>query len=223
MNSFTEPEDGLTEIAFFDGISRTHLAWLTSVSSSQHLRRGEILFAKGEPVSHMYILLTGQMKLAIPSERTQERVIDFLKPGDAFGECVLLPGHRWITSACALTPSRLLSLSAQDLGEAIDRIPGFALRLISNTSRRCEGLIGDVESASFRSAAQRVAEYVLRQPRTGNQARFAFHKRAIASKLGLQPETFSRSLKKLVSDGLISVQGSRITIHDEDALQAIVD
>ena len=222
MDTHAEFAEPLPAIGLFDGLGRTHLSWLASVSQRRTLRRGEILFERGQPAEHLYIILTGHVKLVIPSDAGQEKILEFLDPGDVFGECVLLPGHRWIATAQALAPSRLLSFGKQELADAVQRTPGLALRLLSSVSYRLEGLLCDIESATFRSAAQRVAEYVLRQPRVGNQARLRFHKRAIASKLGLQPETFSRSLKQLATDGLISVQGPRIVIHDEGALQAIV-
>lgn len=212
----------LPAIGLFDGLGRTHLAWLASVSQRRTLRRSEVLFERGQPAESLYIMLTGHLKLSIPSDSGQEKILEFLDPGDVFGECVLLPDHRWIATAQALVPCRLLAFEKQELADAVQKIPGLALRLLSSVSYRMEGLLCDIESATFRSAAQRVAEYVLRQPRVGNQTRLQFHKRAIASKLGLQPETFSRSLKQLVADGLITVQGPRILIHDESALQALV-
>lgn len=222
MDTHAEFAGPLPSIGLFDGLGRTQLAWLASVSQRRTLKRGEILFERGQPAESLYVLLTGHIKLGIASDVGQEKILEFLGPGDVFGECVLLPGHRWIATAQALLPCRLLVFGKQELEEAVQKIPGLALRLLSSVSYRLEGLLCDIESATFRTAAQRVAEYVLRQPRVGNQARLQFHKRAIASKLGLQPETFSRSLKQLVADGLITVQGPRIVIHDQSALEAIV-
>ena len=222
MDTHAEFAGPLPSIGLFDGLGRTHLVWLASVSQRRTLKRGEILFERGQPAESLYVLLTGHIKLGIASDVGQEKILEFLGSGDVFGECVLLPGHRWIATAQALLPCRLLVFGKQELEEAVQKIPGLALRLLSSVSSRLEGLLCDIESATFRTAAQRVAEYVLRQPRVGNQARLQFHKRAIASKLGLQPETFSRSLKQLVADGLITVQGPRIVIHDQSALEAIV-
>lgn len=222
MDTHAEFAGPLPSIGLFDGLGRTHLAWLASVSQRRALKRGEVLFERGQLAESLYVLLTGHIKLGIAPGAGQEKILEFLDPGDVFGECALLPGHRWIATAQALVPCRLLVFGKQELEEAVQKIPELALRLLSSVSYRLEGLLCDIESATFRTAAQRVAEYVLRQPRIGNQARLPFHKRAIASKLGLQPETFSRSLKQLVADGLITVQGPRIVIHDQSALEAIV-
>ncbi len=90
---------------------------------------------------------------------------------------------------------------------------------MTNFSLRFESLLRDLESVSLLTAAQRVAAYLLRQPRIGKKAQLPFYKRAIASKLRLQPATFSRSLKQLAADGLISVRGARVVFHDVARLQ----
>jgi CRP-like cAMP-binding protein len=43
----------------------------------------------------------------------------------------------------------------------------------------------------------------------------------VASKLGLSPETLSRLLHQLSSDGLISVHGSIVTIHQFESLRVL--
>ncbi len=45
-------------------------------------------------------------------------------------------------------------------------------------------------------------------------------KRLIASKLGIQPETFSRILHRLIDSGMIAVQRRRIEILDSKGLAA---
>jgi CRP-like cAMP-binding protein len=44
-------------------------------------------------------------------------------------------------------------------------------------------------------------------------------KRLVASKLGIQPETFSRILHRLVDGGLIAMERRQIRILSEDGLE----
>jgi len=210
------------DFPLFAGISRSQLGWLMEIGRSMSAARHDWVFRKGEASSCLFILLSGHVKLSIPTERGQEKVVEFLSPGDVFGESALLPGHAMILDAQALEDCELLAFEAQDVQAAIARVPTFAQQLLTSLSKRFEAIFKDIESVSLRSAAQRVAEYLLRQPRVGNLAKLRFHKRAIASKLGLQPETFSRSLQQLAADGLISVRGAKIVIHDPVGLQAIL-
>lgn len=206
----------------FVGVDADQLTWLLEVGQAVKLKPREFLFRRGQACDQVFILLFGHIKLSIPVECGQEKVIEFLSPGEAFGESALLPEYFCFSDAQALEPCELLAFKSEDVRLAIERVPSFAQQLITNLSLRFESLLRDIESVSLLTAAQRVAAYLLRQPRTGNQAQLPFYKRAIASKLGLKPETFSRSLQQLAADGLISVRGARVVIHDVDKLRALL-
>ena len=222
MNMPKDVQQTLATHPLFDGMGKSQQNWLFTVGTLIALPKHDYLFRRGEKSGLLYILLAGHIKLSIPAERGQEKVLEFLSPGDVFGESALLNDHVAITDAQALGACDLLAFEGKDVMVAVTRVPSFAQQLLTNLSQRVEMLFRDMESTSLLSAAQRVAEYLLRQPRIGNQAKLPFHKRAIASKLGLQPETFSRSLQQLAADGLISVRGARVVIHDADKLQAML-
>ena len=80
----------------------------------------------------------------------------------------------------------------------------------------------DIETISLHTADERLVDYLLRLPREGDMTRLLFNKRIIASKLGLKPETLSRSLQHLSVVGLIAVNGARVQILDEAALRRMV-
>jgi CRP-like cAMP-binding protein len=206
----------------FEGVARSQLNWLLNVGQVVALQKQAYLFHRGQPSGCLYVLLSGHIKLSIPAERGSEKVLEFLAPGDVFGESALLPGDDVIVDAQALEPCELLAIAGADVMAVVTRAPFLAQKMLTNLSKRVQTLFRDMESVSLLSAAQRVAEYLLRQPREGNQARLPYHKRAIASKLGLQPETFSRSLQQLAADGLISVRGAKVEIHDPDKLQNLL-
>jgi CRP/FNR family transcriptional regulator, dissimilatory nitrate respiration regulator len=206
----------------FAGMSREQKAWLVQVGREISLKKADLLFARGQVCDELYVMLEGYLKLSIPAEKGQEKVLEFLSAGDVCGEFALLPDTAALTNAYALEDCQLMAFRVKDVMAACGQAPGFTQQLLTNLSRRVESLFRDMESVSLRTAAQRVAEYILRQPRVGNLAKLPFHKRAIASKLGLQPETFSRSLQQLAADGLISVRGARVQIHDLVGLQAVL-
>ena len=222
MNMPKDVQQKLVSHPLFEGLGRSQRAWLFSTGESISLAKHDYLFHRGEQSGRLYVLLSGHIKLSIPAERGQEKVLEFLSASDVFGESALLPEHSAIADAQALGPCELLAFTGKDVMAAVTRVPFFAQKILTNLSKRVEALFRDMESVSLLSAAQRVAEYLLRQPREGNQARLPYHKRAIASKLGLQPETFSRSLQQLAADGLISVRGARVVILEPDKLQEML-
>ena len=104
----------------------------------------------------------------------------------------------------------------------LDHDPLFARRMLTSLAGRFERLLHDIETISLHTADERLVDYLLRQPREGDMTRLLFNKRIIASKLGLKPETLSRSLQHLSVVGLIAVNGARVQILDEAALKRMV-
>ena len=113
---------------------------------------------------------------------------------------------------------RLIWLDKHDIEKILSLEAEFALRLLKNVSLRFETLLHDIETVSTHSASERVADYLLKQPRQGTQTQLKFSKCLIASRLGLQAESLSRALQRLTKDHLISVQGSHVEILDEPGL-----
>ena len=78
----------------------------------------------------------------------------------------------------------------------------------------------DIDNLTLASASRRVINFLLqeRDPRDG-QVVLQVSKRLVASKLGIQPETFSRILHRLVDGGLIAMERRQIRILSEDGLE----
>src|SRR5690606_39004237 len=127
--------------------------------------------------------------------------------------------------------TRMLAVSSKAVLDLLDTDPSFARRMLANMAIRLRRLIRDVEAYSLRSSVQRVAGYLLYEAR-GAEARgdqrsectvtLPTRKQVLASRLNIAPETLSRVLRDLSDEGLISVEGRRITLHDTARLELTV-
>ena len=64
---------------------------------------------------------------------------------------------------------------------------------------------------------------VKQAPPGANSFELPVAKQIVASRLSVKPETFSRIIKNLSSSGVIQVVGSRVTIHDREALNVAAE
>ena len=99
--------------------------------------------------------------------------------------------------------------------------PDFSLRMLAGLSRRLHGLVKDVEGYALHSGVQRVIGYLLgdrlNESELASEAitvTLPVSKAAIASRLSLTPEYFSRVLNELETAGLIQVDKRDIHITD---------
>ena len=97
---------------------------------------------------------------------------------------------------------------------------GLSMEIMSHTVR---GDIQEINNLTLQNATYRLVHYLLQQLPTGAVQAPSIHldtpKGVIASRLSIQPETLSRILSRLSSDGLLSVSGSTITLHDLTGLR----
>ena len=84
--------------------------------------------------------------------------------------------------------------------------------------------IREIDDLSLSSATCRVAGYLLTQAGSGGGTfDLKVPKQTLASRLSVQPETFSRIVRQLRNQGILTVQGSRVEISDYDRLKLIAD
>ncbi|MEC5384881.1 Crp/Fnr family transcriptional regulator [Uliginosibacterium sp. H3] len=177
------------------------------------------VFRRGDTAGGLYVVASGHIKLSIPSPGGNEKVLEFFGPGQLFGESGMFLERPYMVDAQALEDSVLVCIARDDIYAALERDPVLSRYMLMNLARRMDALVEDIEAVNLQSASQRLACFLLRQPRDGACTRFPYSKGIVASKLGLSPETLSRLLHQLSSAGLISVHGRMVTIHQPEALR----
>jgi CRP-like cAMP-binding protein len=179
-----------------------------------------MLFQKGDPPRGFFVVVTGQIKLALPSAQGNEKVVEIIGPQQSFGEAVMFMDRPFPVFAEALLDSQLLHIGKDVVFDLIETDPSFSRRMLAGLSMRLHSLIADVESYTLRSSAQRLIGYLLQHSPNEDDAanrieiKLPTSKHIIASRLNLTPETFSRILHELAASGLIEVHGRTITIPD---------
>ncbi len=211
----------LGTLPLFSQMSDDERSRLAAGCQLRRVERGQLIFRTGDPCEEFHVNVLGQVKLFAISPTGVEKVIEFCGPGQSFAEAVMFMGVPYVVSAQALADTLLLTIDKQAVLREIDANSEFALRMLAGLSRRLHGLIKDVQAYSLHSGVQRVIGYLL-----GDQNRAAdaagetvvvtlpVSKAAIASRLSLTPEYFSRVLHELESAGLIRVDKRDIHITD---------
>lgn len=188
------------------------------------VRSRATLFHSGDRVDLIYLVLDGAVTLFRTSSDGQERVIDIIYPGETVAEeTVFMADRRYPMSASAARACSLLTLPATPYLRALKNHPGVCLDVLANLSSRLHQRLTKVDDLAMRSAPQRVLRYLLDQlparAQSVTEIQLSAPKRVIASKLAIQPETFSRILRRLTETGSIEVRGRTIVVRDPDLLQ----
>lgn len=225
--------DILGRLALFKELDPIVISRIAAGTQHLRLRRGGTLFRSGDHCHGFYLVLAGQIKLAMQSERGGEKVIEILGPGHSFGEAVMFLDKDYFVGAEALIDSAVLHVPKDAILAELDRDPLLIRRFLASLSLRLRGLLVDIENLSLNSARQRIIGYLLdwaagvdgkRDGQPGakagsNEVKLPFKKSLLASRLNVTQEHFSRILHQLVEEGLIEVRGSTIRLLHPDKLQ----
>lgn len=214
----------LSRQPLFYGLDAHTLGRLAEGAFEQRVEKNTYLYQKGDLPQGVYLLVTGQVKLTLPSESGTEKVAAMIEPGDTFGEEAVLIRRRSPVSAEAIKDSILLVIERGVLQEAMADHCQLATAMLENLSARLCNQMENMETCVQRGSLQRVAHFFSQQaPQNTEQfaLELAVDKQTIASQLNLAPETFSRVLRKLSSKGLIAIHGRNITLHNVDSLRAM--
>ncbi|WP_415034148.1 Crp/Fnr family transcriptional regulator [Azonexus sp.] len=189
--------------------------------------KGKILFQQGDPCTGLYLLLSGQIKLAFASPQGQEKVLQVIRPGESFCEAMLYAQRPYAFFAQAVRNSLLLHINKQSLHAVMASNVTFMQQIMQGVADGYHQLIVDFESVRLHSASERIVRYLLLEMDSTAGANSGvvnldIAKGLIASQLNLTQEHFSRILSELHRFGLIVLNGRRIEIPAVNALQAYV-
>ncbi|MBB1499094.1 Crp/Fnr family transcriptional regulator [Paracoccus sp. MC1862] len=185
----------------------------------QGLRAGQVLFLQDEPSDALFVVLEGWIKLYRTAASGIEAVVGTMRDGQSFGEAAALCGQPWPVSAEAISPARLLRLDARHVRRLLQSDPALATSMLAPAFQRLQQLIAHIEVLKTCTSVQRVAEFLLdliAECDGDGPVALPYNKALIAGRLGIKPETLSRTFARLRDHG---VQVDATTVHIEDVVR----
>jgi CRP-like cAMP-binding protein len=215
--------DTLRQSHLFSRLTDLQLARVYRHSKVVQLEDGQLLFAQGEEVSCFYLVVQGKIKLYRVSPDGQEKIIEIVPAGEVFAEALMFMDQPYYpVSSAALSDSVVVGIDAKDFKAMLWDSVDTCLLLLGDMSFRLRKLIHEIDTLTLHSGTCRVASYLLQHaPEDQECFDLDIAKSVIAARLSIKPETFSRIIKNLREQGIISIEGNKITIHNRDALKGL--
>lgn len=205
----------------FSELTDLQIDRVSKFSQLQHLDEGQMLFNQEDKVTSFYMILSGKIKLFRMSPDGQEKIIEIVKSGDVFAEALMFTNQAdYPVSSAALTETIVLAINANKFREMLWDSTATCLLLLGNMSIRLRRLVKEIDTLTLHSGTCRVASYLIQEiPEDKKEFKLDIAKNVIAARLSIKPETFSRIIKSLKSQGIVSIEGNSVTIHNIDALR----
>jgi CRP/FNR family transcriptional regulator, dissimilatory nitrate respiration regulator len=218
----------LKKSLLFSGLDEENLAEVAAITAKRAFAKGEALFNEGEKATGFYLLAAGSVKLCKVSPDGKEKVLHFAHPGETFAEAAFFGDGRYPADARTLENGSALFFPREAFMGLLERNPRFSLNLIVSLSQLLRRFARQIEELSFAEVPARLAAYLIElaeKKSTTFQGKtyldLDMKKGELASRLGTVSETLSRTFKKLKEEGVIDVEGSRVTIFDMARLKKL--
>lgn len=113
----------LRKTGLFGALSDDDIVRVSELLDERSYHRGSTIYRQGELDTNFYIVVSGQLRVWIRDDRGRERTLNYLQPGDSFGEHSLLTGERRDVNVEAEEAAVLLSLAKRDFEVLLESYP----------------------------------------------------------------------------------------------------
>ncbi|MFE8071830.1 Crp/Fnr family transcriptional regulator [Marinobacteraceae bacterium S3BR75-40.1] len=218
-----DPIDLLREHPLFARLGDDDFRALTAKMRTLDLGAHEFLYQQDMPAQHFYFVISGNLRLFRLDLSGVERTLDSLVPGQCFAEVMIFANPaRYACYAEALKASQVLAVPIKAYRALLEAKPDYALQVLTHYAGRAVSRFHDLEIMTVQNARERVVRYLLDLIPDGEtenvELELPLPKCLIASRLAMQPETFSRVLNDLKSRGLVTVRRNQVNVIDRELL-----
>ena len=191
----------------------------------QNLARGRLLLQRAVEVPLVSYIETGRVALGVIDGNVLEHQIGMLEGPCWLDASSVILGLPHLVDAVADSPVQLRQVSINDFRKGIADMPASAQAVLADVAMAHRRQTEFAVSRLAKDAEARCAEWLLSHAHAGDKGEMAVElqqrKRSIAAQLGIAPETFSRVLRHLREQSLISGTGRVLNLVNPKALRSL--
>jgi CRP-like cAMP-binding protein len=208
----------LKKIDLFKHCAEDFFIKADTLDVEQKYPKGKVLFLHEDEADHFFVIRSGWVKLFRETLDGTQAVVDILTQGHIFGETAIFQENLYPYSAEVVEPAEIISLPLSLLKTEIEGNSKFAYDMLGSMARYRRQQDREIEHRDMQNAPQRIGCFLLRLTAQNEEGGVVIHlpydKMLLASRLGMQPETFSRALKKLQHETGIEVKGATVKMNN---------
>ena len=215
----------LREHPIFGGLEPELLDQLSSYAVPRSVKRGTVIFARGDSGSALFAICSGTVKISAPSAHGRGAVFNVISEGAIFGEIAVLDGLPRTADAVALTDCELMVIERRDFVALLRERSDFALKLIEVLCRRLRHTTEQLEDVMFLDLPGRLAKALLQAAggdgKVASGTKIALTQRNLSEMIGMSRESTNKQLRAWEKQNLIALQRGGLVITAPEALEEI--
>lgn len=185
---------------------RETLAWppaeVLKFSKTRELHKGEVLFRERDPVSAIYGVEQGVVRMERHTDDDHVAVLHVAGPGQMFAEAALF-SDTYHCNAVATMPTRIRAYPKAEMLQALTDHSVLAIHFMSALAHQLQDLRTRLERRNIRSARDRVTHYLHLNGGAKGRIHLTGTLMDLAAELGLSHEVLYRTLAAMEKDRAI--------------------
>lgn len=182
-------------------------------------RRGDLVFAQGDPATQLYVVFSGRVAIIARASDGRESVISVLGPGALFGEMSLFDGGSRSADVRALTTVHLIAIDFDDVRDVLVHRPEVLWAVVRILARRLRATDEALADAMFLDVTGRTAKRLLELADGEEEFKMPLTQEELAGMVGASRERVNKAIATFIKLGWIEVAGrSRYRIIDRENL-----
>lgn len=213
--------DALQQVPVLSGLPRPALERLVHGGTVRAFDHPTTLFTTGEPADCFYAVLKGTVHLFALTPDGDQGVVTFINAGESFAEAAMFGHAVFPVTAEAQTGTEIVRIDRAPFETQLRDNPRLGLEMLNAQLARQVFLMEEIVRLKAHSPSERLASYLLSLSETtewAGQGRLPIRKQLIASRIGIEPESLSRVLRRLTHAG-VSCVNEDVIIDDPGKLR----
>jgi CRP-like cAMP-binding protein len=204
----------------FADLGADELQRLAGLCHTQQLQASEVLFQKGDAGDALFGIRRGQIRIETGASDGNRLMLNFMGPGELFGEVAVLDGQDRTVDATAGEPSELFVLRREDFLSFLEREPKVAVKLIELLCQRIRWMSERMEESVLQPLPVRLAKRLCALASDyGSEVHISQEQLGVF--VGAARESVNRQLQLWRKDGILDLQRGRILLHNMPKLSAV--
>lgn len=233
----------------FEGVDCAEFEDFCKQTRTRTFEKGEIIAAEGKPCNSIGVILEGQVAVQKISSGGEYATIALLSAGDFFGEDMIYSSNSiFQTTLETMAHSRIVFVSKEIMNSIMTKCPSVKDNILRILSDRVNSQNRRIELLSQKTLREKIAYYLIdlfnqgqnekeeliagsckncvnfgtdscKYPSESRNVYLPVSKEIVAKYLAMPRPSFSRELIAMEKDGLIKVDGRKITLCDVAKLE----
>lgn len=212
------------------GLTRGQFRAVAAAAQQRTVEPHELFFRQGDPAARIYVLLTGEAKLAEVHPDGQEVIHRMIWPGEVFGGIAAWGETVYPVSAEAMQASEAFAWEGPTMMRLLERYPSIAVNALHLMIARVHELQTRVTELTMEQVEQRLARalrrlaaHVGRRVDRGTLIDLPLSRQDIAELTGTTLYTASRIISHWETLGVVEAGRQRVLIVQPERLDAIAE